>query len=125
MNKKTILVAEDEQAMLKTLAQKIENAGYNVLQASDGEEAINLAMEHQPNLVLLDILMPKMDGLSTMKKIREDESWGKYVPIILLTNLSDSASMEEAARLNVDFLVKTDWRLEDIITLINNKLNIT
>ncbi len=122
---KTILVAEDEQAMLRTLSQKIENAGYKVLGASDGEEAINLAMEHKPNLVLLDILMPKIDGLSAMKKIREDESWGKYVPIIILTNLSDSASMEEAGKLNVDFLVKTDWRLDDIVTLINNKLNIT
>ncbi len=122
---KTILVAEDEQAMLKTLSKKIENAGYNVLEATDGEEAISLAMEHQPNLVLLDILMPKVDGLSAAKKIREDERWGKYVSIILLTNLSDSASMEEAAKMNVDFLVKIDWRLDDIITLINNKLDIT
>lgn len=120
---KKILVAEDEQAMLKALTKKIEIAGYDVLSAQDGEEALDLAMSNQPDLIILDILMPKIDGLSVMKKIRDDEKWGRYVPIIMLTNLSDSASMEEANQLNVDFLVKTDWRLDDIVAMIGNKLS--
>ncbi|MCK5416753.1 response regulator [Candidatus Parcubacteria bacterium] len=121
---KTILIAEDEAAMLKALSQKIENRGFKVSRASDGEEALSLIAENKFDLVMLDILMPKLDGLTVMKKIREDEKWGKYVPIIMLTNLSDSASMEEANEFNVDFLVKTDWRLDDVVAFISNKLGI-
>lgn len=121
--KKTILVVEDEMAMLKAISKKLENDDFNVLRASDGEEGFNVAMANKPDMVMLDIIMPKFDGLTVMKRIREDcGDWGLNVPIVMLTNLSDPESVAEAAKYKVfDFLVKTDWRLEDISELVKKK----
>jgi DNA-binding response OmpR family regulator len=122
---KTILIIEDEEPMLKALVDKFTSEGFKVIEAKDGEEGYNTATGKHPDLILLDIIMPKMDGMTLMKKIREDKKWGKGVPIIMLTNLSDSDSVSEAAKYNVyDFLVKTDWRLDDIVKLVKDKLSL-
>jgi DNA-binding response OmpR family regulator len=123
---KKILIIEDEEPMLKALADKFKKEGFRVITASDGEEGYNKAIAEYPRLILLDIIMPKMDGITVMKKIREYKRWGQDVPIIMLTNLNDPDSVSEAARYKVyDFLVKTDWRLDDIVKLAREKLNIT
>lgn len=121
---KTILVVEDEVAMLKAISAKLEKENFKVIQAADGEEGFTAAVENKPDLVMLDIIMPKFDGLTVMKKIRtEGGSWGEQVPIIMLTNLSDPDSVSDAAKYKVfDFLVKTDWRLEDISELVKKKI---
>ncbi|MEA1962855.1 MAG: response regulator [Patescibacteria group bacterium] len=124
-NKKTILIAEDEAAMLAALSKKFIGAGFNVLEAKDGEEALVKAFDKKPDLVMLDIIMPKIEGIEVMKKIRKSRQWGGEVPIIMLTNLSDSDSVSEATKFRVyDFLVKTDWRLDDIVNLVKAKLNL-
>ena len=124
-NKKIILIAEDETAMLKALSKKFTNEGFDVLETSDGEQALSTAIDKKPDLVMLDIIMPKMDGIDVMKKIREDQKWGSEVPIIMLTNLNDADSVSEAAKFGVyDFLVKTDWRLNDVVDLVKAKLNL-
>ena len=121
-DKKTILVVEDEQAMLQALSEKLTKSGFHVLGASDGEEGFKKAKEH-PDLVMLDIIMPKVDGITLLKKIRDEDKWGENVPIIMLTNLSDPDSVSEAAKYKVyDFLVKTDWRLDDVVKLVKDKL---
>ncbi len=123
-NKKTILIVEDEEAMLRALVDKFNIEGFKVFEASDGEEGLFVALKEHPDLVMLDIIMPKMDGMTLMKKIREDKKWGRDVPIIMLTNLSDSESVSEAANYRVfDFLVKTDWRLDDVVKFVKQKLN--
>lgn len=122
---KTILIVEDEMAMAKALSQKLKNVGFDVLTAYDGEEGLATATKMRPDLLMLDIIMPKMDGMSLLKKIREDERWGKTVPIIMLTNLSDADNVSEAAKHEVyDFLVKTDWRLEDVVDLVKKKTGV-
>jgi len=122
--KKTILICEDEIPMLNTLVSKFRNEGFEVIEARNGEEGYRLALSRKPDLLLLDIVMPKMDGLSLMKKIRDDK-WGSNVPIVLLTNLSDAEKVSEAAKYGVyDFLVKTDWRLDDIVALVKEKLGL-
>lgn len=122
--KKSILIVEDEAAMLKALTSKFEKENFTVFAASDGEEGLALAGKEHPNIILLDIIMPKIDGITVMKKIREQRKWGKEVPIIMLTNLSDPDSVSEAANYGVyDFLVKTDWRLDDVVKLIKEKLS--
>jgi two-component system, OmpR family, alkaline phosphatase synthesis response regulator PhoP len=120
---KTILVAEDEEAMLAALASKLEKKGYAVLRAHDGEEGYNIAMAEKPDLLILDILMPKLSGMDMMEKVRGDSNWGADVPIMMLTNVSDPDSVSRAAILRVyDFLVKTDWRLDDVASLVENKI---
>ncbi len=116
---------EDEDAMRQALVEKFKLSGFVVFSAQDGEEGLALANKEKPDLVMLDILMPKMDGVSLTKNIRESSNWGKEVPIIMLTNLSDPDSVSEVADYGVfDFLVKTDWRLEDVVELVKKKLNL-
>jgi len=122
---KTILIVEDEAPMLAALSKKFKNKGFKTIEAGDGEEGLKAALKNHPDLVLLDIIMPKIDGMTVMKKIREDKRWGADVPIIMLTNLSDPESVSEAANYKVfDFLVKTDWRLDDIAKLVQDKLDL-
>lgn len=122
-NVKTILIAEDEEAMLEALASKLEKKGYAVLRTRDGEEGYNTAMAKKPDLLILDILMPKLNGMDMMEKVRQDSNWGADVPIVMLTNVSDPESVSRAAVLRVyDFLVKTDWRLDDVVNLVETKI---
>jgi len=121
---KKILIAEDESAMLEALVNKFKKSGFEVISASDGEEGLKKALKEKPDILMLDIIMPKIDGLELIKKIREDK-WGTHVPIVLLTNLSDAYNIAEAGKYGVyDFLVKTDWRLDDIVKLIKEKLEL-
>ncbi len=120
---KRILIIEDEAPMLRALFQKFNRAGFQAITARNGEDGLRVALKEQPDLVLLDIIMPKMDGLSVAKKIRQDK-WGSSVPIVILTNLSDPDQVAKAAKFEVyDFLVKTDWRLDDIINFVKEKLD--
>ena len=122
---KKVLIVEDEEAMSIALSDKIKKVGYNVICAYDGEEGYELAMREKPDLIMLDIIMPKIDGLTLMKMIRKESGeWGENVIIIMLTNLNDPESISEASVFGVyDFLVKTDWKLEDIADLVKSKLN--
>ncbi len=123
--KKTILIAEDEVAMMDALRRKFEKEGIDVLSAADGGQALEMALREKPDLCLLDIIMPKMDGLSVAEKIRTDKKWGQDVPIVILTNLSDPNDVSRAASFGVyDFLVKTDWRLDDVVEFVKGKLNV-
>ncbi len=122
---KTILVVEDEVAMLQALSAKLELEGFNVLKAEDGEKGFEVALKEHPDLIMLDIIMPKMNGIETLKKIRGDQSWGAEALIVMLSNLSDADSVSKVAKYGVyDFLVKTDWRLDDISNFVKNKLGI-
>jgi len=121
-DKKTVLIAEDEAAMLDALSNKFEKGGFEVFRAADGEMAYEIAMANKPDLIMLDILMPKIDGVTVMKKIRADEAWGSLVPMIILTNLNDHESMMEAAENCAFFLVKTEWKLDDVVELANKKI---
>lgn len=81
-----ILVVDDDPMYVKVYEKKFTDSGFEVKVAADGEEGLKIALQDHPDLVLLDLMMPKMDGMTMMKKLRQDE-WGKSVPIIILTNL--------------------------------------
>jgi len=120
---KTILVVDDEALILRSLSDKFKQEGFSVLEANNGEAGLEIALENKPDLILLDIIMPKMDGLIMLKNIREDKEWGKKVPVIILSNLSDSDKVAEAMKNQVfDFLVKSDWALEDVVKKVREKL---
>lgn len=124
MSKKIVLITEDEPAMLNILTDKLHESGFETLQARNGEEGLHLALEHHPDLILLDILMPKVDGMTMMKTLRED-SWGKTVPIIMLTNVS--ADTDEALQAIVKnqpayYLVKSNNTLEEVVEKVKEIL---
>jgi len=124
--KHTILVVEDEPAMCQTLMDNLVSEGFNVLQAKDGVEGLAVSSAHHPDLILLDILMPQMDGLAMMQKLRAQDAWGKKVPIILLTNLSPDED-RIMKRVTEDepayYLVKTDWKMSEVMEKIKERLS--
>lgn len=121
---KKILIVEDEWPLLKVLTDEFEREKFTVLQAHDGVEGLESALKNNPDLILLDIIMPKMDGIMMLKKLREDER-GKDVPVIILTNLNDSETAGEALKNRAyDYLVKADWRIEDLIKKVKERLNV-
>ncbi len=118
----TILIIEDELPLLRILTQKFEKEGFNILQAKDGIEGLAMAKSHHPDLLLLDLILPGLPGMSVLHELRQD-AWGKATPIIILTNLSDSQKVAEALQQDVgDYLVKSDWMLQDLVKKVHEKL---
>lgn len=93
-NKQTILVVDDEQDLLDLIEYNLQKEGFDVLKAEDGKEGIEVAREYSPNLVLLDVMMPKMDGLEVVERMRNDEKL-KRIPIIFLTARGDEKTEVE------------------------------
>jgi DNA-binding response OmpR family regulator len=128
-NGKKLLVieaVEDDTVLRDVLHDKLVLEGFKVVEATDGEEGLAIAMSERPDLILLDILMPKMDGITMMKKLREANDWGKQVPIILLTNLSaDDEKINKAITENEPayYLVKSNWKISDLIEKIRERLS--
>ena len=120
---KKILVVEDVNFLQKAIKEVLGDAGFEVILAADGEEGLDKALKKHPDLILLDILMPKMDGMQMLKHLRQD-SWGKKVPVVILTNLNSKDKLLEAAKEDVsDYYIKSDWEIEDLVDIVNNKLD--
>lgn len=119
---KKILIVEDEPVLLKDLSDKFLKEGFEVLSAKDGQEGLAVAFKEHPDLILLDIVMPIMDGMSMLYELRRD-LWGKDVEVILLTNLSEADKIAQSYGQGVhDYLVKSDWSLNDIMEKVKGKL---
>jgi len=120
--KHTILIIEDEKSLRGAIVDILRLKDFLSLEARNGREGVKLALENHPDLILLDLIMPEMDGMTALKKIRED-MWGKKVPIIILTNLS--ATNEHPVDDEVThYLIKSDWKLHSIIKKLEEILNV-
>lgn len=121
-NKKTILVVEDEATLQKALSDVLDQEGYNVLNALDGQKGLDLALRNSPDLILLDIILPKIDGFEILKRIKEDKN-AAQIPVIILTNLGDMADVQKALDLGATtYLVKADFHLEDVLKKVKETL---
>lgn len=121
---KIILIVEDEQDLREALADKLTREAFTVLEAKNGKEGLDKALGEHPDLILLDIVMPEMDGMTVLRKLRED-TWGKTVPVILLTNLSatEESIIEEMVKYAPShYLVKSDWKIKDVVEKIKETL---
>lgn len=111
---KKILIVEDEPQMLEALVDEFKGAGFSVLTAKNGEEGLKTAMENHPDLIVLDIIMPKMDGMTALRELKKN-SWGALVPIIILTNINEPDKLAEALEIGVsEYIVKAETSLNDI-----------
>jgi len=120
--KKKILIVEDEMTILNVLVDKFTLEGFEMAVAKNGQEGLKAALENHPDLILLDIVMPIMDGMTMLSKLRKD-SWGKDVSVIFLTNLSDASRVLQSLDQGVnDYLVKSDWKIKDIVEMVKGKL---
>lgn len=112
---KTILIVEDEREVLESYKSRLEEAGFEVLSAYDGQEGLTVAMESHPDLILLDIVLPKLDGIEVLRRLRRD-LWGKRVPVMMITNLDSDKIVTESVMLGVyEYLVKSAWSLDDVV----------
>lgn len=93
---KKILIVEDEKMLAEMYKDKFEQDGFQVLSAYDGEEGLETALREKPDLVILDILLPKKEGTDVLKELRESGEWGHDVPVVMLTNLDSRDYILEA-----------------------------
>ena len=112
---KTILVVEDEPGLQEALKLKLEKEGITILTASTGEEALAVLAKHRPNLVSLDILLPRMNGLEVLRNIRASEAL-KDLPVVMVSVSAGAEKVKQAFGMNVaDYLIKSEYTIEDIV----------
>jgi diguanylate cyclase len=124
--KQKILIIEDEAAMRKILVDTFTSENFAVFQAPDGETGLATALQEKPDIILLDIVLPRMDGLAVLNKLRSESPYGKNVPVILLTNLSpDSEAINQAITKDTPsyYLVKANWNIEDVVEKVRERLS--
>jgi DNA-binding response OmpR family regulator len=125
---KTILFIEDEPNLQKTVGRFLEDEGYEVKSALDGELGLKIAKEFKPALILLDLILPKKDGFETLKELKADPET-KDIPVIILTNLETSDDVEKALSLGAtNYLIKANYELSEVVKKIeavlgNNKIS--
>lgn len=116
--KKKILFIEDEPDLQRTMGAALDNAGFLVLKALDGELGLKLAQKEKPDLILLDLILPKMDGFEILNTLKKDTAT-KNIPVVVLTNLEGSFDVEKALRLGATtYLVKANYDLTEVIAYI-------
>lgn len=122
MEKKKLLIIEDDLVLQGALVEYLSAEGFDVKFATDGEVGISMALTENPDLILLDIVLPKKDGYAVLTEVRANEKT-KHTPIVLLTNLGSIADVEKALELGATtYLVKADYRLEEVTTKVKEIL---
>lgn len=121
-NKTKILVVEDEEILLTALMEELKQEGFEAVGAKDGVEGVEKASSEKPDLILLDLVMPRLDGIEALKQIKGKPET-KDIPVVILTNLSDYDKISDALSLGaMDYLVKSNYRLEDLMAKVKTVL---
>ncbi len=122
-NKKKVLVVEDNKDFIWLLKQGFEHQDVSLVYALDGEEGLAMAEKEKPDLIIIDILLPKMDGIAMAKKIKEKEIKSQ---MIFLTNLKDEEHVSEAIGVegSADYIIKSDMHVNDIVARVKDKLGL-
>lgn len=121
-----ILIVEDELFLLNVLSDKFKREGFRVFQATDGQQGLEAAAKHKPDLILLDIIMPLVDGVTMIKRMRADSSVAN-IPVIIISNLSEVERIAEilGAKTGViEYLVKSHWSLEGVVKKVRETLQV-
>ncbi len=119
---KKILLIEDEAALQKTFGDILSAEGFQMISAIDGEIGLRLAKSEKPNLIILDLILPKLHGLEVLKGLKENKET-KNIPVIILTNLGDLENIEQALELGATtYMVKADYTLDDIVEKVKKAI---
>ena len=120
-----IVVVEDDEVMLGAICDELKDAGFEVMRAHDGIEGLDIVLSQKPDLILLDIIMPKMDGMTMLGKLRKsDNNYGEKVPVILLTNLNPDDKIMRGVTMDEPsyYLVKSQWTLDNVVEKVKGAL---
>jgi DNA-binding response OmpR family regulator len=119
---KTILIIEDETDIREAMAEAVEQAGFAVLTAENGQVGFDKAVAEKPDLILLDIVMPIMDGHEVLQKLRQDP-WGKDVKVIMLTSMDDVQNIASAHEGAItDYIIKAHASLDEIVNKVRGNI---
>lgn len=117
-----ILIVEDDELLQSSLMSRFQSEGYNVLAANNGEEGLVLFLSETPNVVISDVVMPKMDGVQMLAQIKEKKP-NDMTPIIMLTNSEDMNNLASALKNHtVMYLIKSGLKLDDLVKIVKEKL---
>ncbi len=118
----TILIIEDDKFLRDLMAQKLTKEGYEILEAIDGEIGIKKVREEKPDLVLLDLILPGIDGFEVLSRMKENPDLAK-IPVIILSNLGQREDVERGLKMGaVDYLIKAHFTPREIIDKIKNAI---
>lgn len=121
--KRKICVIDDEPYISEIYATKFNRAGYDVVTAKDGEEGLELIKQEKPDMILLDIMMPKKDGIAVLKDLEKDEEL-KKIPVIMLSNLNDEGTIDKVGAYTTRFyVVKSSATPQKILDLVEEVLH--
>ena len=116
--KKKVLIIEDEPDMRGILVSMVESADYQVIEAKDGQQGLDLAVKKEPDIILLDIMLPKLNGFEVLDKLRYNPTT-QDIPVIILSNLGQEKEVVKGKALGaVDYLIKADIHLTEILEKI-------
>ena len=118
LDKKTILIVDDEKTIVDMLVYNLQKEGYNTLEANDGEEAVRIALESKPNLVLLDIMLPKMDGLAVCKRIRQSLD----IPILMISAKDEEIDKILGLELGADDYITKPFSVRELVARVKANL---
>ncbi len=119
---KKILFIEDEAIIQKTLGESLRKENYEIQSALDGEIGLRLAKSEKPDLILLDIVLPKKNGLEVLEELHKDEAT-KNIPVIILTNLENVGEVEKAIKFGATtYLVKANYSLDEVVKKVREAL---
>jgi len=122
--KKQVLIVEDDPDIAALLKKKLQLEGFDVLLVGDGEEALDLLEKQIPDFIILDILMPKIEGLSVLQMIHDGEKTN-HIPVIVLSNLDSEASKEQVRAIGeYEYYIKASTNLDDLVKRIKIRLGI-
>jgi len=122
MNKKEILVVEDQPELMKLECLLLQSRGYSVKGVSDGKSALEYMVEHSPDLVLLDIMIPGIDGFEVCRQIKSNEAT-KGVPVIMLTARMTREDMAKGEQVGADAYITKPFRSANVLSTIDNFLS--
>jgi len=121
--KKRVLIVEDAADLREAIVEALTIYNYDVLTARDGQEGLTVALREKPDLIVLDLMMPKMGGQETLDTIRQDP-WGKDVRVLILTSLDDVQNIGGAHEKGItDYIIKTDASLADIVREVSTAIH--
>jgi len=118
-----VLIVEDEEALSSIVKEEFKNQGYDAKIAKDGEEALKMAKSFRPNILLLDLILPKKGGLDVLKELKADDEL-KNIPVIVLSNLAEDESIKKALVLGAtDYFVKTQHSIYEVIEKVQKYIS--
>ena len=121
-DKKKVLIVEDDKMIIDMYSLKLSQEGFNVLQAEDGKTGWEQAQSQQPAIILLDIILPEMDGFTVLKNLKENDVT-KDIPVILLTNLGQDGDVKKGLELGAkDYLIKANYTPQQVVDKVKSMI---